>query len=228
MPRKQKKYHYIYKTTNILNDKFYIGMHSTDNLDDGYVGSGKRLWYSINKHGKENHICEILEHLPDRKALKSREAEIVNKNLLNDKLCMNLAIGGGYGWDYLNQNSELQKQKAIKSNIRQAWLRENDKEWVERKSQKISHALKMAYNEGRKTHNAPDWTGKTHTMETKQKMSDAKKGNCSLGDNANAKRVIDDNGVLFTSYKECALHNNISPETVTRRVKNGRYKTDST
>jgi len=43
MPRKQKKYHYIYKTTNILNYKFYIGMHSTDDLDDGYVGSGKRL-----------------------------------------------------------------------------------------------------------------------------------------------------------------------------------------
>lgn len=29
-------------------------MHSTDNLDDGYVGSGKRLWNSIKKHGKEN------------------------------------------------------------------------------------------------------------------------------------------------------------------------------
>lgn len=50
----RRKYHYIYKTTCTITSKFYIGMHSTDNLEDGYVGSGKRLWYSINKHGKEN------------------------------------------------------------------------------------------------------------------------------------------------------------------------------
>ena len=50
----RRKYHYIYKTTCIINDKFYIGMHSTDNMEDGYIGSGKRLWHSINYHGKEN------------------------------------------------------------------------------------------------------------------------------------------------------------------------------
>lgn len=226
MPRKQKKYHYIYKTTNIVNDKFYIGMHSTNNVEDGYIGSGKRLWYSINKYGREKHICEILEYLPNREALKHREEEIVNEDLLNDKLCMNLTVGGGYGWDYLNQNSELQSQKAIKSNIRQAYLRENDKDWVGRKSQRISCALKLAYKEGRKTTVPPDWTGKTHTTKTKQKMSAVKKGTGKFGDNGNAKRVIDDYGVLFMSYKECALHNNISPETVTRRIKNGRYKTN--
>ena len=54
MGRKQKKYHFIYKTTNLINDKFYIGMHSTDDLNDKYIGSGKRLWYSINKYGINN------------------------------------------------------------------------------------------------------------------------------------------------------------------------------
>lgn len=51
MARKEKQYHFIYKTINIINNKYYIGMHSTDDLNDGYVGSGKRLWYSINKNG---------------------------------------------------------------------------------------------------------------------------------------------------------------------------------
>ena len=75
MARKPHKYHYIYKTTCKVNGKFYIGMHSTSNLEDGYIGSGKRLWNSIRKHGKENHECEILEWLPDRSSLKEREKE---------------------------------------------------------------------------------------------------------------------------------------------------------
>ena len=78
--RKQKQFHFIYKTTNLLSGKYYIGMHSTDNLDDGYLGSGRRLRYSINKYGKENHHREILEYCKTREELKSRETEIVNLN----------------------------------------------------------------------------------------------------------------------------------------------------
>ena len=67
-----KKYHFIYKTTNLLSGKYYIGMHSTDDLNDGYLGSGTLLRRSLNKYGKENHSIEILEFLnsrvPDAKA----------------------------------------------------------------------------------------------------------------------------------------------------------------
>ena len=43
MPRRSKTYHYIYRTTCLVTGKFYVGMHSTDNLDDGYLGPGKIL-----------------------------------------------------------------------------------------------------------------------------------------------------------------------------------------
>jgi len=97
MPRKQYTIHYIYKTTNILNGKFYIGMHSTFNLEDGYLGSGKRLRYSINKYGKENHKKEILEYCKNREELKEREKQIVTEDLIQKQLCINLKIGGEGG-----------------------------------------------------------------------------------------------------------------------------------
>jgi hypothetical protein len=69
-------------------------MHSTDDLNDGYVGSGTRLWRSIHKHGVDKHVCEILEHLPDRESLSRREEEILSKELRADPLCMNIRSGG--------------------------------------------------------------------------------------------------------------------------------------
>lgn len=71
-------------------------MHSTDDLDDGYVGSGQILWRSIKKHGKENHLCEVLEYYPDRVSVANREKEILTKEFRSDPLCMNIS-GGGYG-----------------------------------------------------------------------------------------------------------------------------------
>ncbi len=62
------------------------------------MGSGRRLWHSINKYGKENHICEIQEHCFSRKDLALREKEIVNENMLKDIMCMNLTTGRIWKW----------------------------------------------------------------------------------------------------------------------------------
>ena len=91
------KQHIIYKITNTLNDRFYVGMH-TGYPDDGYLGSGKRIKAEIKKYGKENFKKEILEVIPDRKSLELREAEIVNDQLLADPLCLNLKNGGSGQW----------------------------------------------------------------------------------------------------------------------------------
>lgn len=101
----QRKFHYIYKITR-EDGKFYIGMHSTDNLEDGYFGSGVLLWKSIKKHGKEKHTKEILEFLPDRASLRTRERTLVNEEILDDPLCMNLCLGGEGGFDTLNSKRQ--------------------------------------------------------------------------------------------------------------------------
>lgn len=94
--RKPKKFHYIYKITR-FDGKYYIGLHSTDNLDDGYFGSGLKITRSIKKYGKDAHTKEIIEFLPNREDLKKREAEIVNEECISDPLCMNIALGGTGG-----------------------------------------------------------------------------------------------------------------------------------
>ena len=112
MPRKKPHIHYIYKTTCNFNQKYYIGMHSTSNLEDGYMGSGKRLRYSIRKYGKDNHTKIILEFLPNRESLKEREIEIVNSDLLLDENCINLKIGGYGGGKFYSEEHRLKCSKA--------------------------------------------------------------------------------------------------------------------
>jgi hypothetical protein len=171
MARKENKTHYIYKTMCNVTGKFYVGMHSTSNIDDGYLGSGLRLRLSIRKHGVENHTKEILEFLPTREALIVREKEIVTKELISEDLCMNLKEGGDGGF-----TSEQQKLNAAKSNEKQALLRE-DPEWVEMKAKNVSEANKKAYDTGiRQKGEFYNWSGKNHSDETKRLMAESSKG----------------------------------------------------
>jgi len=164
MARKEKKFHFIYKTTNLLSGKYYIGMHSTDNLEDGYLGSGKRLRYSINKYGVENHEREILEFVESRDELKKREKEIVNLNEIAKEECMNLIVGGEGGFTLDIQNMGI-------------------KAWMDKYSGSTKHLSWVAHGgrEKFKKHGIPknfkyDFTGKIHTEETKEKMRMSSKG----------------------------------------------------
>ena len=126
------KYYFIYKTTCIITNKFYIGMHCTNNIEDDYLGSGKYLWNSIVKYGKENHKREILEYLLDRKTLIEREKSIVNENLLSDNLCMNLKLGGEGGATHKNVKiwithnelgNKLIKKEEFQSYLDLGWIK---------------------------------------------------------------------------------------------------------
>ena len=170
MARKEKKYHYIYKTTNLKNGKYYVGMHSTDNLEDGYMGSGKRLRRSLNKYGKENFKFEILEFLPDRTSLKEREKELVNEELIKDSLSMNLTIGGEGGFisiegvkkgGNLGLTRKLKEEKIFKT------------EWYLNYVKKHSYGLKQSYYRGNREKKQPlDWTGRKHKEESKKKIGE--------------------------------------------------------
>jgi len=164
--RKEKKYHYIYKTTNLKNGKFYVGIHSTYNLSDGYLGSGLRLRRSIRRNGIENFKIEYLEFFDNRKDLFDREKELVNWDLIKDPMCMNLKPGGTGGLC-----NETHKKKFLDAGlVKIKWLRENDALWMEEKSKKLSQSLLSNPRGVAINGNTNWWKGKKHKEETKQKI----------------------------------------------------------
>jgi hypothetical protein len=94
---KEKKHNYLYKVTCNIDNTIYIGVHSTDNLNDGYKGSGTLLKRKVAKHGWENFTKEILQDYPTRKEMLNAEKEHVNDSFLKLEHVMNLVAGGG-GW----------------------------------------------------------------------------------------------------------------------------------
>ena len=100
MSNKCSKYHYFYKITNNINGHFYYGVHNTNDLDDGYMGSGTRLHYAYKKYGIENFTKEILKYFSSSKEAFEYEAEIVTENVVQDISCYNVATGGKYSFKH--------------------------------------------------------------------------------------------------------------------------------
>ena len=94
----------IYKTTHIETGKYYIGMHSTSNLNDGYLGSGKWIKAAVKKYGINSFHRIILKEVASYDAMRLEEQNLVNEDLLKDSLCMNLMYGGKGGWNTLNDS----------------------------------------------------------------------------------------------------------------------------
>jgi hypothetical protein len=153
----------------MLTKRYYIGMHSTNDLEDGYLGSGDRLRYSIRKYGKENHKREILEYCKSRKELSSREKEIVSLNEIAKEDCMNLVIGGS-GGIFSEEHHEKMKKGASKY-MKELW---KNPEYREKTSNILRDNTKQNHKAGKIKYDT--FTGKKHSEETKQKMRISSKG----------------------------------------------------
>ena len=88
-------YGYIYKTTNLINGKIYIGQHKSKVFDTKYVGSGTIIINAINKYGIENFKCELIEECDSYENLNEKECYWIEKlNCRNPEIGYNLRFGG--------------------------------------------------------------------------------------------------------------------------------------
>jgi group I intron endonuclease len=155
-----KKYYYLYKITNLLNKKVYIGVHSTNNLNDNYMGSGKGIKHAIKKYGLDNFQKEILEYFNNSDSMFQREKDVVNEDFVKDSNTYNNVLGGNKPPVGRKVGSTLTAD--VKEKIRQANI-----------GKKYSPEINSKKGARKKDH----WTyGKPRSAETKQKLREANLG----------------------------------------------------
>jgi hypothetical protein len=197
-----KKVYTVYKTTNKVNGKFYIGVHKTSNPFDDYYGSGKFLKRAVAKYGIENFEKEILAIFEIPEDAYAMEAELVTFELIESGQCYNLKEGGKGGFDHLNSGNDehiarcklgFQKQHQIMlekygENYKSILMKEHHKNNPEQRKHFIN-----ALKKGRATldEKYPDgiWKGKKHKEESKRKIG--------------ASNSIKQRGELNSNYGNC-------------------------
>ena len=132
----------LYKTINLVNNKYYIGIHRTTNIDDGYLGSGTILKIAIKKYGKDNFKRITLAKASSYDELVLLEREIVNEEFLKKPDTYNMELGGSGG-----------------------------KVWSKEMRDNMSTSLKNSFKAGRVTWNKGKKTGNVCTDEHRKKLS---------------------------------------------------------
>lgn len=188
--------HIVYKTTNTINGKYYIGKHSQESNEfDGYLGSGLHLKRAITKYGKDKFIRETLgEYDSDTQAYLA-EITIMGDDWETDPLCYNMSAGG-YG---LGKGFKMSEETKHKMKYRRPGYTHSDET-----RKKISEA-----QIGEKNH----MYGVKHTQENKNKISKAQIGKFKGEENSGFK------GWYITPWGEfpsLPLAEEAGPDTITR------------
>ena len=146
-------YCFVYMTSNLVNNRSYVGWHLTNNIDDGYVGSGKILRKAISKYGKENFKTSILENIKIEE-WKEKEIYWINEKKTHVSLGgYNLTLGGEGSLGRIASPETCEK-------LRLANL--GDKPW------RYKFGIRNGKDNG--------MYGKNHTSESIDKMKEKHKG----------------------------------------------------
>jgi len=236
-----KEYSFIYKTTNLVNGKIYVGQHSTDKLNDRYLGSGDILKQAIKKHGRKNFKREILIYcLSCQKHIDFFEQKFIKELNSISPNGYNITKGGGgmVGFPAWNKgktgiySEETLEKIRIKATGRKSKKkgRSVPREIVEKQRK----SLLEAHASGKIS---SSFIGKTHSKESIEKMSKAQKGRIPWNKGKKGVQVAWNKGKkgLCTQTEESNLKRSlkqkgkiISQETIEKakqtKIKNGNYK----
>ena len=159
----------IYQIKNKINGKLYIGKHQTENIDDGYFGSGVALRSAVEKYGKENFVKEILFVFDTEKEMNAKERELITEEFVMRNDTYNLGVGGEGGPHF---KGKTHNEESI---AKRTESRKDFKHSVEaRKKISEANSRRDISDETRKKI-AEKAKGRKHSDETKKKLSEIAK-----------------------------------------------------
>lgn len=201
---KNKKYMFVYCTVNLINGKKYIGQHQTNNLEDGYIGSGKIMRQAIKLYGKENFTRSILEFANTLDELNALEIKYINlHDAVNDPNYYNITTGG---WGHPGTPmSEDTKNKIRESHIGKAITEETR---IKLRESHLGHGIGRRLSDEQKKKISESEKGKIVSDESRRKMSEKRKG-IFRDDLGRAVKCIE-TGEVFTSCANAARHFGVS------------------
>lgn len=169
-----KKYHFIYKTTNLINGKIYVGQKSSDYLCESYLGSGRHLKCSINKYGRENFKREIIEFCNSVDHLNEREIHWIEElDARNPKVGYNIAKGG----NIIQLRGELNAMYGKCGELNPFYGKHHTEENRKKMNKTgMVHSLETRQKLSIARIGRTPMKGKHHSEETKKKMSLARVG----------------------------------------------------
>jgi group I intron endonuclease len=163
-----KIYYYLYEVTNLVNGKTYIGQHITQDLEDGYLGSGEALKSAIKKYGRDKFKREILLFARNQQALNILEMMAVTPEFCEQKDNYNLKEGGNSGRPNPETREKMRKKKLGPRNHN--YGKAKTLEW----KAKVGAANRgKIHTEESRLKMSLARIGKRHTEKTKQKIGAA-------------------------------------------------------
>lgn len=224
---------YIYKTTNKINNKVYIGK-SEKPFNPNYYGSGILLEKAIKKYGKHNFYVELIEKCDTIDILNEKEKYWIKEYSNNS---YNIAEGGTGGWTTKHYTieekikySNLLSTKRMGKTHSEETIQKLKKMHSGKKfgdSNKVSETIKKLWKDPNSIFNNPEYrkrlseAGKNRiwTDETKEKIRQSKLGS----NNPNAVKIEVD-GIIYETRRECAKHFGITEPAVTKRCNSKNFE----
>lgn len=169
--------YFIYKTTNQINGKYYIGKHKTKRRSDGYLGSGRAIKQAIQKYGRAAFHREILEYAESDDQLNLLEQQYVTEQIVADKNSYNMVTGGRGGWNYVHENGFCDPKEYGKRGREEFRRRMQSPAYYNAFCERKKTKLLEFYAKGGKNPNL----GRKLTDEVKRNISEARKMKPSAG-----------------------------------------------
>ena len=220
---------FVYRWTNISNKKWYIGSHCGD-VADSYVGSGKAFLASYKKN-LSFFSREIIYVGPDFREVEELILETLNA--AEDRLSYNLknsAIGGNTSMHFTDESRKKMSDAAKATKGKRSVSAEQRKKISDSlKGRSIPIEVREKISQSL-TGKANPFFGKSHSDESRRKISEAKKGRCpskhimdALHSNNNKKIYCSTNGITFNSINDTASFFGKSASYISN-ILNGRCK----